>query len=46
MGGSYNAEPEDWNDPDDISNDPYWNNNYTDYEEMEKQEMRYKKDSI
>jgi hypothetical protein len=46
MGGSYNAEPEDWNDPDDISNDPYWDNNYTDYEEIEKQEMRYKRDSI
>jgi hypothetical protein len=46
MGGAYNAEPEDWNDPDDISNDPYWDNNYTDYEEIEKQEMRYKKDSI
>lgn len=46
MGGSYKKEQEDWDDPDDISNDQFWNDNYTDYEEIEKQEMMYKKGII
>ena len=30
MGGSYNGNEDSWNDPDDILNDEYWNNNFKD----------------
>lgn len=30
MGGNYNGRDDDWEDPDDIANDDYWKNNFTD----------------
>lgn len=35
LGGSYNGKDEDWEDPDDLSNDEYWKNNYRMTEEEE-----------
>lgn len=35
LGGRYNGKDEDWEDPDDLSNDEYWKNNYRMTEEEE-----------
>ena len=43
MGGSYNGRDDDWEDPNDIANDDYWKNNFTDTGEDALLEM-YKED--
>lgn len=44
MGGYYNGKDEDWEDPDDILNDEYWKNNFTDTGVDSFKELMYKED--
>ena len=44
MGGSYNGKDEDWSDPDDISNDEFWSNNFPEDNEDSMMEMMYKEE--
>jgi hypothetical protein len=39
MGGRYNGREDDWEDPDDIANDEYWKNNFSDDEEDRLEKM-------